>query len=645
MKYLKNKLTLSVSLMMAVAIALLTVTSSLLYYRSSTAQSEEYSAYLAKAYRQGIEAVMDSYRSRIRSAAAESFLTDGKTPEAEQTRLLNAEASLDGFNYLAVADEMGDNNRNDNISGLEFFRQVKLGKIFISDPEPDTSNKMVFRIAAPIGSTGKILYGAFSYSALSKELSQIKIGDDGYAFAINNKGQTVIHPNEDNVRNPKDYFTLSKKDASYLPIANIYYQMVAGKSGTAYSNYGGTRRLVGFTPLSGPEGWSVAVTIPVTQLDQNLRITLGICVAAGLLLLLVCIVISRVLSGKITKPIVTATSRLELLAEGDLSEDFEAVSGRDEGARLMLALQDTVHGLRTYISDISHVLGAVAEKDLTARSSVEYRGDFVPIHDALEQITASLRQTLQSIGHATEEVRSGSEQVSAGSQSLAGNSTEQAATADRLTESLGLVSGQVRDNTEYSAAMQDRTRAAMQETERGNSEMQQMLQSMNDIDSAAKQIQGIIGLIDSIAFQTNILALNAAVEAARAGEAGKGFSVVADEVRQLASKSAQAAKDTAALIENALRSVGTGIRTADSTAEAFRKIVEQTDGINTLVGRMSDSLRIQSETIAELEGGIRQIASVTQANSAAAEESAATSEELLGQTQALDQMVSEFITD
>ena len=642
MKYLKSKLIVFVSLLLVLTVGFLTAITSVFHYQSSIEEAKKNSSYLAASYQQGIDSVLDIYRNQIKITASKSFLTDGKTSAAEQKRLLEEEAQVSGFNYITIADSNGNNDNGDQIGDQEFFKQAVNGVTCISSPFVKGDTDIVFYIAAPIGSTGKVLYGLLPYKAFSDELTNIKIGESGYAFVTDKEGKTVIHPDAGNVSNPKDYFEMAKQDPSYEPTAKIFKAMMDGKTDTGFSYYNGVRRLVGYTPLSGPEGWSVAVTTPLTQIEGNVRFTLLMSVITGLLLLVVSILIVRIFAQRITKPIIEATQRLERLAHGDLQDDVELTKGKDESARLILALHNTIRELRSYIMDISHVLNAVANSDLTVTSSVGYMGDFVPIQTALKKILSSLNATLKNIACSAEQVGASSAQVALGGQNLAANSTEQAATTESLVTSLETVSSHIKDNAQYTLTIKDMTESAILETRQGDEEMKKLQESMVSIDFSSKKIQEIIHIIDDIAFQTNILALNAAIEAARAGEAGKGFSVVADEVRELAGKSADAAKQTTDLIHSTMESVAQGKRNTESTAVVFEKIVEQTNTIDTLVSKVYQSLKRQADSVAQLEDGMQKISMVTQSNSATAEESAATSEELLGQMQMLKEMIMQF---
>ena len=176
----------------------------------------------------------------------------------------------------------------------------------------------------------------------------------------------------------------------------------------------------------------------------------------------------------------------------------------------------------------------------------------------------------------------------------------------------------------------------------GNQQMKEMLSSMIEINSSSANISKIIKVIDEIAFQTNILALNAAVEAARAGQHGKGFAVVAEEARNLAARSANAAKETTALSEGSIEEGGAGTRIANETAEALNKIVLGIDKAATLVGQIASASNEQASGIAEINKGVEQVSMVIQTNSATAEESAAASEELSSQSEILKGMVNRF---
>ena len=629
-KSLKTKLHIFILLLVMCTNVLATGITCWLYYRNSVTQAEETSTYLADSYKELFGGEMEKYRKLVALA--------GQLPNDAS---LQQQAKEAGFFYFAFADAQGNTEQDGNVAETQWFQSAKAGTAFVGSPaESSRGNGLTLMVAAP-APNGQIVYGEVNYDVFSQVLGQVQVGKDGYAFVVDQNARTVLHPTKETVANPIDYFAPDKINT---PIAKLYERILNKESGVHYTVYQGNPRLVGFTILPGPEQWGLAITRPINQIMDTLNRTLIINVAVGIVLQLLALAATIIFASRLTKPIVQATRRIELLAEGDLHTEIPQIQGKDEIARLTTALDNTLQELRSYIGDISQVLEGVSENDLTVESGVKYRGDFVPIQNALDTILLSLNQTFSQITQSALQVHAGAEEMALGAQNLAQNSAEQAGTVESLNSSLQNVSEHVRNNAEHADTMEKLSGATIEFVEEGNQQMQQMLQSMQDINHASNEILNIVKVIDDIASQTNILALNASVEAARAGAAGKGFAVVADEVRSLASKSAAATETTTALIQKTIDSVKKGLVIADQTAQSLNQIVEKTTQVNALINQIAEASNEQARAITDLDSGMAQISAVTQTNSATAEESAAASEELNEQSEMLKELIEKFRT-
>lgn len=641
-KSLKSKLHLFIMILVLFTNILATGVTCWLSYRNSMTQAEQTSQYMAESYKQYLGSEMDKYRNDVERVAKSAVL--GSADAAAQQQYLQDQAKEDGFVYFALADSQGNTKQDGNVAQEKWFQSAKSGTAYISDPvKGRRGDDLTLTIGAP-ASGGQVVYGEITYDTFAKMQESIHIDNQGYAFVISQEGKTVVHPTKDTVANPVDYVEKAKTDKSVQPVAELYRRAISGETGVQYTIYQGQKRQVGFSQISGPEKWAIAVSRPISQVMQDLYRTLLINVGVAVLLQLLTLVASLMFAAKLTKPIEDATQRIELLAQGDLQTEVQQVKGRDEIARLSNALSHTVQQLRMYIQDISHVLDEVSRNNLATESDVEYHGDFAPIRESLTRILDSLNETFEGISQAAYQVNAGAEEMALGAQNLAQNSAEQASTVESLNTSLQNVSEHVKNNASHATSVEGLSNETIRFVQQGNEQMNQMLQSMRDIDHAANEIQNIIKVIDDIAAQTNILALNAAVEAARAGSAGKGFAVVADEVRSLASKSAQATTTTSDLIQKAIDSVKKGMVIADQTAESLDQIVEKSGQVNELINRIAEASNEQAKAITELDSGMLQISSVTQTNSATAQESAAASEELSGQSEMLKQLMQRFHT-
>ncbi len=342
-------------------------------------------------------------------------------------------------------------------------------------------------------------------------------------------------------------------------------------------------------------------------------------------------------------------TNLEKLANGyldistsisDSDEDTEEIA--ENFRKINSSLETSTKAIKSYIDELSDILGKIADKNLSVGIDREYMGDFVTLKDSINNIILQLNDILAEFSASAEQVETGSSQVASASQNLSQGSSEQAGSVEEISASITQVAEQTKENAEKAAEANDLSEKAKKDAQDGNRQMEGMLDAMNDIKESSQSISNIIKVIDEIAFQTNILALNAAVEAARAGEHGKGFAVVAEEVRNLAARSAKAAKETTELIDNSNNKVEDGYRIANETAGALEQIVAGIANAVEIVGAIADASNEQANAINEINQGIEQISQVTQSNTATAEESASASEEMAGQAQMLKNMIQEF---
>ena len=371
-----------------------------------------------------------------------------------------------------------------------------------------------------------------------------------------------------------------------------------------------------------------------------------VCTVAGFVVIIVCLVFAFTLTRKTSKRVLeTILEPLHAiedvameLTEGNLHSTLEYHSD-DEIGKLAHSMRKSIRILGTYVDDIDRSMKLFSEGNFDVHPEVEWRGDFVGILNSFMAFQASMAGTIKGIQNVSNEVSGAAEQVASSSNDLADGATNQAAVVEELTATVTGVSEQVEKNSQSAKEISVKVDELGNAISESNGKMHEMVDSMHEISEASKEIDKIITTINEIASQTNLLALNASIEAARAGEAGKGFAVVANQVNVLADQSAQAAKESATLIETSVKAVEKGMVIAGQTAAQLEEVAENSKVITTEVTNIAETLETQTTEIKQINEGIEQINDVVQTNSATSEECAAASQEMSSEAENLRELI------
>lgn len=470
--------------------------------------------------------------------------------------------------------------------------------------------------------------------SISQIVSKVQLEESGGIFLVDKRTDTIIGHRDPEVTGQK----LSElQDGMYAYTAQ---QIDNGKTGL--SQFEGSYIQVAQVPDSD---WIAVAYVSRGEVLAELGQLTALMVSVAVVTVIVLILLVVILAGRIIgRPVAEMSQVAARIAEGELEQSIKYQS-KDELGMLAYNFNRTTLRLREYvqyIDEISQKLREIAGGNLAFTLEHDYTGEFEKIRDSLEEISRRLSGTIGQLNTASHEVASGAQQVSSGAVALSQGSAEQATSVDALAGHITSLSGSVQETAQNAQEASRLTREVKQGLLDSSDKMRNMTGVIQHISNKSSEIHGIVKTIEDISFQTNILALNASVEAARAGEAGKGFAVVAEEVRSLASRSAEAARETTVLLGETVDSIDEGTRAAQETSESMLAVVTHADEMSGLIDSIAENTSRQAEDAAEIAQGIDQISNVVDSNADNAKRSAAASEELSGQAEMLKNLVATF---
>ncbi len=521
----------------------------------------------------------------------------------------------------------------------EFFSLLQETDNFTTASSTIFQEKLGITMGMPVkenGETAMYVIGVYKYDTLNDVISSINLGEHSTAYMVDRQGNITGHPDQSLVLSGSTLAQLGGEDTESLS------RITAGETGATEFPVNGEHILVAFSPIRGTQ-WSLVLHIPEADYSHTINGAMLLAVTATLAVLIISILLVLHLARSISRPVRSVTSRIVSLSDGDLHTTVTPVRSKDELEILTQTLGTTVESLNNYISDIQQVLTQVADGNLCVTPQMDYRGDFTLIRNSLRTIIQSMHDTISGFRSATAQLAHMSEELNGQSSQLHQASMEQNQSTEELVCEVSHVKEQLSNVTESTRQTRTKTAEIAQCIQDANTQMTSLSSAMDNINANAEEITKIAKAIEDIAFQTSILALNASIEASRAGSAGKGFAVVAAQVKDLASKSAEAAQNATEMVAHTSNMIQTGVRLTADTADSLRAISSVSDEITAISDRLVTAVQNQKNALSIMDERIETISGIADQNLQNASEIDQSSGMLAREAETLQSHVRKFV--
>lgn len=510
---------------------------------------------------------------------------------------------------------------------------AKNGLVYVNPYVDHVTQKMVITVAAPFKIKGQqaVVLADITIDTLLEMVSNVETDESVKAFLLTSEGDVITHSNPEFLPSGEEIVRLSDKIDIDLNAEGI----------EIVKDYDGVKKYVTIKDIAST-GWKLGACKDLTYVQNLILGNLAFSVVLVIVLMVITLVIINIILSSMLAPVSKICDAFVKLKDGDFSAVLDPSSRKDEVGVLQTTAYELEMILSGIIGDTNAILGEMSRYNLAIDDMQSYPGEFNELSNSVNSIKHILAGLVREMQMAAIGVENGSAQLAQAAESLSSGTTTQAMSVQKLESDMNDTAERIHRNADNCTRINAELTNLDNRIQEGNAEMVELVNVVEQIAEMSADIQKIVGAIDNIAFQTNILALNASVEAARAGENGRGFAVVAEEVRNLAVKCGDESNKTATLIESCIKSINAAKTHADTTFDCLSGVASNSAEISQTFDDISNDTAEQANCSDDIQEEIHHIYDVVQSNTAAAEETAASSQELSNQALRLNAMVKQF---